>query len=184
MSDRLENSKAAARYARALFDSTVDAGEAENVAKDLTSLGDVLAQVPDLAAFLENPGIPDNDKYAFIDQQFGKTVSPWVTRLLRLLVENKRTAVIPQLVTNFTELLNRMQNTAQAEVIIAVELEEELRNRIRRTLESTMGFQRVEVETRVDPGILGGMIIKIQDQVIDGSYVGKLEDLRKQLAKS
>jgi len=74
-------------------------------------------------------------------------------------------------------------NAAQAEVVSAIELEEELRNRIRKTLETTFGFSRVDIQNRVDPGLLGGVIIKLQDQVIDGSYIGRLEEMRKQFSK-
>lgn len=183
MSNRLENNKVAARYAKALFESVRQSGELERVHQDLNAVRDLMAQVPQLAPFLENPGVPQADKQTFVDEQFGKNTTPWVHRLLKLLVENNRTAVIPQLVSQFTEYRNQQENTAAAEVITAVELEEELRTRIRKTLESSLGFSRVDLYNRVDPGLLGGAIIKIQDKVIDGSYVGRLEELRKQIGK-
>jgi F-type H+-transporting ATPase subunit delta len=183
MSIRLENNKVAARYAKALFESTASGGDLEKVHQDLLSISTLLAEVPQLNTFLENPGVPQADKQAFIDQQFSKHVTPWVHRLLKLLVENNRSAVFPQLVTRFGEYRNQQENSASAEVISAVELEEELRTRIRKTLESSLGFTRVDLQNRVDPGLLGGVIIKIQDKVIDGSYVGRLEELRKQVSK-
>lgn len=183
MSKRLENNKVAARYAKALFESTLESGEVKQVADDLSSVNSLMAQVPTLISFLENPGVSQVEKLQLLDQQIAKSVSPWVSRLLKLLVENNRIAIFPQLVTQFNEIINQRENTAQAEVVSAIELEEELRNRIRKTLESTFGFSRVDLENRVDPGLLGGVIIKLQDQVIDGSYVGRLEELRKQISK-
>lgn len=183
MSTRLENNKVAGRYAKALFESVQQSGELDKVHQDLTAVNDLLTQVPQLGTFLENPGVPMVDKQQFIDEQFGKNVSPWVHRLLKLLVDNKRAAVIPQLVSQFNEARNQFENSTTAEIITAVELEEELRTRIRKTLESSLGFNRVDLHNRVDPGLLGGAIIKIQDQVIDGSYIGRLEELRKQVSK-
>lgn len=183
MSSRLENNKVAGRYAKALFESVQHSGEVDAVHQDLQSIGELLVQVPQLSTFLQNPGVPQADKQQFIDEQFSpnKSISPWVHRLLKLLVDNNRAGVIPQLVSQFGELRNQQENTTTAEVITAVELEEELRNRIRKTLETSMGFNRVNLHNRVDPGLLGGAIIEIQDQVIDGSYVGRLEALRKQV---
>lgn len=183
MSNRLENNKVASRYAKALFESTLESGEASQVSADLVSVNTLMAQVPALVSFLENPGVSQEEKLQLLDQQIAQSVSPWVSRLLKLLVENNRIAIFPQLVTQFNDCINQRENTTQAEVVSAVELEEELRSRIRKTLESTFGFSRVDVENRVDPGLLGGVIIKIQDQVIDGSYVGRLEELRKQISK-
>jgi F-type H+-transporting ATPase subunit delta len=183
MSNRLENNKVAARYAKALFESTTASGEAEQVSKDLTSVNDLFNQLPNLYTFLENPAIALDEKQKFLDQQFGKNVSPWVLRLLKLLVENQRVAIFAQLVEQFNALALHSENAAQAEVVSATELEEELKTRIRKTLESTFGFSRVDLQNRVDPGLLGGVIIKLQDRVIDGSYVGRLEEMRKQFSK-
>ena len=181
MSDRLENNKVAARYARALFDSTVDSGELQAVTSDLQAIDASLNQVPGFYRYMENPGVPQADKAKLVEEQLGKGANPWVRRLLGLLVENGRMAVFPQLTTQFIELKNRHENTMHAEVVTAVELEEELRERIRRSLESSLGYSRVEIQNKVDPGILGGVIIKVQDKIFDGSYVGRLEDLRKQV---
>ena len=183
MSNRLGHNKIASRYAKALFQSVQQGGDLEQVHQDLKTINDLVAQVPHFSAFMENPGVPAIDKQSFVDEQFGKIISPWVHRLLKLLVENNRTAVIPQLVDQFTEYRNQHENIAIAEVITAVELEEELRVRIGKTLETSLGFSRVDLSNRVDPGLLGGAIIKIQDKVIDGSYVGRLEELRKQIGK-
>jgi F-type H+-transporting ATPase subunit delta len=182
--NRLDNNKVASRYARALFESTVESGDAKAVAQDLETVSAVFSQVPALNRFMENPGIPAAEKLQLVDKEFGQNVNPWVNRLLHLLVENGRMPVLPQLAIWFTEYMNQRDNVARAEVVSAVELEEELRRRIQKTLESSLGFSRVDVQNRVDPGILGGVIIKVQDKVFDGSYVGRLEELRKQLVKT
>jgi F-type H+-transporting ATPase subunit delta len=184
MSTRLENNKVAARYAKALFDSVLESGETEKVAKDLEAVNQLLQQVPSLVSFMENPGLPLADKLALLSEQFEKSVSPWVSRTLKLLVENGRFNVFPQLVHWFTEYWHQHENVTRAEVVTAVELEAELKKRIQKTLESVLGYRQVEVQNRVEPGILGGVIIKVQDRVIDGSYVGRLEEMRKHLVKT
>jgi F-type H+-transporting ATPase subunit delta len=183
MANRLENGKIAARYARALFESTVASGDVDKVAEDLNAIADVLSRVPEFTGFIENPVVPIAEKARLMKERFTASSSPWVVRLLQLLVENKRMLVFPQLVAHFNQLLNQRDNVSQAEVITAVELETELRARIQKTLETAFGFRRVELQHRVDPGLLGGMIVKLQDKVIDGSYMGRLEALRKHVGK-
>ena len=87
------------------------------------------------------------------------------------------------LVKDFLLACNKRNNTGEADVVTAVELDDELIERIRHTLQSRFDFNRVEITHHVDPGLLGGMIVRLNDQVIDGSYVGRLEQLRKQVAK-
>lgn len=181
MANRLENSKVASRYARALFDSTVASGDVTQVADSLKSLSETLAQVPEFTTFIENPVIPVAEKIRFTEQQLSASLNPWIARLLSLLLENNRMLVLPQVVEHFSELLRQRENVAQAEILTAGELELELRSRIQKALEASFGFARVELQHRVDPGLLGGVVVKIQDRVIDGSYRGRLDDLRKQI---
>ncbi len=183
MSHRLENNKVASRYAKALFESTRNSGETAQVSQELNMVQGLMISAPELPSFLENPAISANEKQTFLDQQFGKAVGPWVLRLLKLLVENKRVAIFGQLVEQFNDFMLKQDNAAIAEVVTATELEEELRQRIGKTLETTFGFSRVDLQHRVDPGLLGGVIIKLQDRVIDGSYIGRLEEMRKQFSK-
>src|SRR5690349_8750949 len=149
MSTRLENNKVASRYAKALFDSVIESGEVDAVSKDLEAVNQIIQQLPNLISFMENPGVPELDKLQLVEQQFAQSVNPWVGRTLKLLVENGRFGVFPQLVQWFTEYLNQREDVTRAEVVTAVELEVELKKRIQKTLEGTLGFNRVEIQNRV-----------------------------------
>jgi len=182
MSNRMDDHKIAARYAKALFTSTLPTGEIEKVTQDLSLVKELFDAVPSLQRFLENPAVSMQEKQDFVDEQFGQNIGGWTLRLLKLLVENKRVSIFSPLVEQFNALVMQQENAAHAEVVSAIELEEELRTRISKTLEATFGYSRVDLQNRVDPGLLGGIIIKLQDRVIDGSYVGRLEELRKQFS--
>lgn len=185
-SDRLGNGKVAGRYAKALFESIVSSSpdELNQVAANLQSIAEALTQVPEFYAFLENPGIPAFEKSSFVEERLAATAHLRVAKLLRLLQENNRLSLLLLIAERFATYVDERDNVAQAEVITAAELDDDLQNRLRHTLESLLGFNRVELQHRVDPGLLGGAIIKIQDRVIDGSYVGRLEELKKQLVKA
>lgn len=181
MASRLEESKIAARYAKALFDGALETKVLDKVYKDLCALRDLFHAVPGITGFLTNPAIPQTERTSFIQEQFEKKVQPLVYNLIKLMEENDRITALPSTIDRFEEILNERNRVATAEVVTAVELSEKLESKLCKTLESMFGLSEVNLHKRVDPGILGGAIVKIQDKVIDGSYVGKLEALRKQV---
>lgn len=182
MSKRLEHEKVAIRYAKALFESVSPEDLHHEAAKDLSAINLLFSSGPEFSRFFENPGIPQQEKISFVEQQLGQAVHPKVSKLLVLLLQNNRLMVFPLLVEQFFNLIHRHENTTQAEVITAVEIEPDLSDRLRALLESAFGFQRVDLKHRIDPVLLGGVVVKMQDQIIDGSYLGRLESLRQQIS--
>ena len=179
MTARLEERKVAARYAKALFEGSLEQGELATAERDLADLNRVFGDMPDLRNFLTNPAVPQHEKMAFVEQNIVPNVSGWVGNLIKLLAENHRVEALPVIAEAFDELKRKHENVATAEVVTATELDPALAEKIENTLKTLYGYSRVELWRKVDPGILGGVILKIQDKVIDGSFVGRLEDLRK-----
>jgi F-type H+-transporting ATPase subunit delta len=183
MAARLEEMKIAARYARAVFESAVEAGDAveKDVTRSIKELGEVFEEIPALGDFFKNPAIPAAEKLDLLKTQTQKKVPELVYNLLLVMLENDRLSVFPALAKRVEELSNERHQVAVAEVITAVELPKSLEKKFETVLKKRYGLSQVTLQKRVDPGILGGAIIKIQDKVIDGSFVGKLETLRKQI---
>lgn len=178
---KLKDKKVSARYAKALFDGALEANQLDEVKADLSTLVQVTKDLPSLRGFFANPAIPQSEKEAFVKEQLASKVNKLTGNLLTIMVENSRMAILAQLTAQYTTLVNQHQHIALAEVITAVEMDGALLENLQRTLESRFGFSRVELQNRVEPGILGGAIVKIQDQIIDGSFSGRLETLKKQL---
>ncbi len=181
MGTRLEERKIATRYARALFDGAVEAGALEQVHSDLNEVKDLFVDVPALQDYLTNPAIPVHEKLGFIEEQFAGKISDWVTNLLKLMTEANRVEAFGALTEQFQALVNQRDNVATAEVVTAIALDKTLEKKLQKTLETRYGYSRVEIEKRIDPEILGGVIVRIQDQVIDGSFAGRLNELHKQV---
>jgi len=181
MSSRLTDNKVAARYARALFEAAADSGKLDEVVADLNAVQDLFKALPELSRFLENPSIPGHEKIDFAKSQLIPKVNAWVGNLLGLMIQNKRITAFPALIDQLADLINKRDNIAKAEAITAAELDNAQLDKLRQALESRYGFSKVLLSNRVEPSILGGVIVKLQDQVIDGSFSGRLESLRKQL---
>ena len=170
---------AAKRYARAAFELARDKGELDVWERDLRDLGSVL-QTPGVEAFLASVRVPNEAKEAFL-QRVLEQPSPLVWNFIRLLTERNRLALLPQIVESFQELADDERGIAHAQVVTAVPMNDEERGAIASKLSELTGKQ-VQVEAREDPEMLGGMIARIGDRLIDGSTKTKLIALKRQLA--
>ncbi|MBX2859853.1 MAG: F0F1 ATP synthase subunit delta [Vampirovibrio sp.] len=181
MSGRLEQQKVATRYAKALFEQAQADSKVDAVAEDLQALLLITQNVPEFMTFMANPVIRLSDKAAFIDEQVNGKVDGLVLNLLRLMLENNRVEALPALVERYQTLQNEQNNIVDATVITAVPLDSKLTSEMQHNLQVRYSVHQVNINNTVDPSILGGAVIRIFDQVIDGSYAGKLDALKKQV---
>ena len=178
MSDRT----IAARYARALFDVVVKDEDPVAAERDLAEFVSVLESHPALHQALENPAVPAAGKQAVLTAVLAKAegFSPAVARLLGLLAERERAAVLPEIQSAFRARVLEWLQIVRAEVTTAVALRDDRREAIARRLGEATGKQ-VSIDARVDPSIIGGVVAKIGSTVYDGSVARQLERLRVQL---
>jgi F-type H+-transporting ATPase subunit delta len=170
----------ARRYAEAAFQIADRDSTLEGWLKDLETAAAALGE-GDAARLLANPAIPYDDRAEIVAQVLGKRVSEKARNLVLLLVRRGRSELLPRVATEYRRLYDRREGIVEATVISATELGEDELAAIRSRIgELTSG--KVEMTTSVDPSILGGVIIQLGDQLIDGSVRGRLERLRNQLA--
>lgn len=183
MSSPVDDQKIAAHYAKALLENLQQPDSKvsiETVRAEFETVNTLIETDPLLMDYLANPGVASEDKKELLKSLFHKKVSAPVYSLLLLLIDNERIAVLRHFYSRFKALLDALNNTVTAEVITASTITATLEKKIQKSLQSTFGFKDVVIEHKVDPGILGGVLIKFQDKVIDGTFVGKLEAMRKQ----
>lgn len=169
----------ARRYARAVFDLAVAEGDVDGWLGDLHLIQSFLGEV-DVAMLLEKPEIPLAAKQEIVDRSLGK-----LGRLRRnfvyVLVTNGRVRAIDEIVSQFQALVNDYRGLAVAEVVTAVPLDDRESQRVAQRLEALVG-KKIVLQRRVDPSILGGVVARIGDHLIDGSIAGQLDALRDQLS--
>ena len=170
---------AATRYAQAAFELARDRGELDVWERDLRSLAAAL-DVPDTLPFLSSPQIPPEAKEEFLRRVLGEP-APLVWNLVRLLSSKERLALLPQIVERFQELLDDERGIAHAQVLTAVAMSDGEQQALARRLSELTGKQ-VQVQAFVEPEILGGLVARIGDRLIDGSSRTRLLALKRQLA--
>lgn len=169
----------ARRYARAYFDLAREAGDIEGWSGHLAAAVDALGE-HDVALTLENPRVTLAQRVA-ITQQLGEKTSPATANLLRLLVERGRIALLPGIATAYRRLADRESGVVRADVTTAIPVDKQLVASISSALTKQLG-REVQTEVTQDPAILGGLVIRIGDRVVDNSVRTHLQQLQAALA--
>lgn len=170
---------AARRYAEAAFevalrDNTIDAWRAE-----LDAAAAIVAEER-IGRALANPSIPLETRLATAKKTFGKLVGPQALNLIGLMLRRGRIQELPRLAAEFRRLDNERKGITQATATSAAPLTKDEVEALTRRLEETTGG-RVELDVQVDPSLLGGLVVRVGDRLIDGSVRSRLERLRNQL---
>lgn len=172
---------AARRYARAVFDLASERGDAERWQQDLGAIAALMSD-PGADAVFANSKVAQSDKFALVERAL-QGIDPLSLNLARLLVRKHRTALASDIANAFGELYDEAQGIAHATVRTAVELGDAERQAVVKRL-SEMTGKTVVIDTEVDASIIGGMIVRIGDRLIDGSTRTRLVQLRRRLQEA
>jgi F-type H+-transporting ATPase subunit delta len=168
----------ARRYALAYFDLAQEAGAIDAWGRELARVAEEIAD-PEVAQALANPRLR-GDQRARLTEALLRGTMPQTANLVRLLLEHGRIAALPLLVAHYRRLADRASGVVRAEVTTAIPVDETQAAQIRRTLSERLGGA-VETTVRQDPGILGGLVVRIGDRVVDASVRTRLQQLRAAL---
>lgn len=170
----------AARYAEALFDIAVEKNVVDKIESELSAVEATIKESFDLQMILYHPQITADDKKKLLGQLFKGQISDITANFLALLVDRRRFVFYFDIVAEFKKLANRSRNIVSASVTSAVELNDEERGRIDQILARLTG-KKVDVSYRVDPSLIGGVVLRIGDKVVDGSVKTRLATLKERL---
>lgn len=176
-------SQLALRYAEALYELAAEKQALDGVEKELGIVEETLAAYEELATLIYHPQMPLAAKKETVEKVFGPQLSDYVRNFLLLLVDKRRETALPAIVREYRVLANRARNIAEAEVTTARPLAEGDKKALAAKLSAVTG-KTVVLNTRVDERIVGGVVVKIGDKLIDGSVVRQLEALRSALLKT
>jgi F-type H+-transporting ATPase subunit delta len=170
---------AAKRYAQAAFAVALERGALDRWLADLTTAGQAVG-APRVMAYLMNPKVTRANKRRALEGALRGVLDPMVLNFLFLLIERDRVAALPAIREQFEALVLEHLGVVRARIVTAVPLDAADRQRVARRLEGLTG-KRVELEAVVDPEIMGGLVARIGDKVIDGSTRTRLLALKASL---
>lgn len=170
----------AGRYAEALYEIAVADKMVDKLESELRAVVKILQSEPDLLKVLYHPRIIAAEKKDVLKALFGGKISEVAMNFLCLLVDRQREAYLAGIIEVFVDYANQARNIINVEVVSAVELNKEDRKRLVKTLGKMTG-KEVRVDYSVDPSLMGGILVRIGDRVIDGSVKARLKSLREHL---
>lgn len=168
----------AGRYASALFDLAEEANQVRQVEKDLTTLQGLLDESADLKRMVRSPVFSSDDQgraIAAVAEKAG--LAPLVVNFLKVLARNRRLFAVRDMIRTFLALAARQRGEVNAEVASAHQLSDEQLAALKETLRASAG-KDVNIITKVDPTLLGGLIVKMGSRMIDSSLRTKLTSLK------
>jgi F-type H+-transporting ATPase subunit delta len=169
-------------YAEALFEVAEEKGKLDQIHEQLGELVDVLERDRDLQVFFFSPYFSSGEKREGLQRAISGA-EPELINFCELLIDKHRMPVIFRLRTRFDELWAEENRLLEVTLTSAVELDPEIVDRVGGEIERQTG-RRIELRSAVDEGILGGLVLRVGNMVLDTSLRNKLEKLRKQVAQA
>jgi F-type H+-transporting ATPase subunit delta len=169
-------------YSRALFEAAQDAGSLDRVHDELGEFADALAESHDLQVFFFSPYFSSQEKKDGLGRLI-EDADESLVRFLELLAERHRMPVAFRIRRAFDTLWREENKLLPVTVTSAVELEQDMVDGIGKKIEEQTG-KRVELSSRVDPDVLGGLVLQVGNMVLDASVRNRLEQLRKRVARA
>jgi F-type H+-transporting ATPase subunit delta len=174
----------ASRYARAFADVVAEFHlDAASVDKQLSDFLASWDGSPELREVFQDPSVPSTQKVAVLDQMKARLkLAPQVRNLLAVLTDNDRIGAVHEIVAEYHKELQSRLGIHQAEVITARELNEADKNLLL-THVAELAKGQVNATFKLDPSILGGVVVRIGSTVYDGSVLGRVERLKEELER-
>jgi len=184
MKSQIAIAEIAQPYAQALMSVAQSKNSTEQLGEDVRILQKLLQSSQLLSGFMDNPFIDLDKKKAVLTQVLGSGANPYLRNFLMLLVDRRRISLLEPICQQYLVLLRSLNKTVLAQVISAIELTPEQQQSVRDKVIAMTKAQKVELDTQIDPELIGGVIIKVGSQVIDASLRGQLRRLSLRLTNS
>lgn len=166
------------RYAKALFEAGLELDKLDGFKEDLNLLVKALESHEDLARILAHPKISKDEKKKILKNIFNENVNVEFLNFLYVIIDKRREGHLESISERFTELYNDHNNIEEVTCFTAIPMEEESMEKLKDKLSKSMN-KTIVLKNVVDKSILGGIVLKTGNKVIDGSYKGQLGEIEK-----
>lgn len=168
------------RYAKAFFSLAKEKNMLDILKTDVVLVNSVCLNSPDFMLFLDSPVVKTSKKIELIESVFNKKIHALTLQFLTLITKNKREIHIPGICRNFIELTKKEQNIRSVKLITAAKISTASVKRITQLLGKELKAT-VELSTLVDPDILGGLVLRVDDIQYDASVASQLKKINQKL---
>ena len=170
----------AVAYARSMLELANERGQADEIGREMSAIREVTDQNPTFSAFLADPGIAASERTATLDRVFRGRVSPLVMNFLGVLNNKGRLRLLGSIAEAYGNLLDEQSGKVEVDVTVAQRLSPDQLEQVRQRVSEALGKNAV-VHQYVDENIIGGLVLRVEDRLIDASVKYQLEAMRERL---
>jgi F-type H+-transporting ATPase subunit delta len=178
------NPRLASRYAKSLIDLAVEQDSLETTLQDVQLIDATIRGSHEFATLLRSPVIKADKKDAIIEAIFTTRLSPLTRAFVKLLTLKGREDTLAQMATSFISQYRTMKHISQVRLITAAPVSEAVKEQISARVAASMPGQRIELTTDVQPELVGGFVLEMDDKLVDASIRRDLNDIKKQFLKN
>ena len=171
-------------YGEALFELVLERGTMDLTLEEVQGVCQILEENEELNRLLTHPKISKEEKKSVLENIFQGRVSADVLGFLLILIEKDRYSELPAIADYFISKVKEYKNIGTAQVISAMPVTDAQKQQIEKKLLSTTDYTAFEMDYQTDPSLIGGIIIRIGDRVVDGSIRSKLERMARSLSEA
>lgn len=171
-------------YGEALFELVLERGTMDLTLEEVQGVCQILKENEELNRLLTHPKISKEEKKSVLEKIFQGRVSADVLGFLLILIEKDRYSELPAIADYFISKVKEYKNIGTAQVISAMPVTDAQKQQIEKKLLSTTDYTAFEMDYQTDPSLIGGIIIRIGDRVVDGSIRSKLERMARSLSEA
>ncbi|MCH4889336.1 F0F1 ATP synthase subunit delta [Acidaminobacter sp. JC074] len=169
-------------YAKALFELAVEGQMVDQILAEYEFVKDSFDEFPEFLEIVKSPKIAVEDKKNILVETFGEKVSETLINFFKILVDKKRSDVIREVYDDLSVLVDEEKGLVVARVESVIPLEANEIEALEAKLSNVTG-KTVTIDNVINPDIMGGLVVKVGDQVLDGSVKHKLDNLKHELAE-
>jgi F-type H+-transporting ATPase subunit delta len=177
------HSPLAVAYAQSLLDLAAEQKVEEQIGRELGELAEIVGRDPQLRAFFESPGIGTEERSQVLSRSFKGQVSPLLHQFLQVANRRGMAGKLPQIAEAYENLLDERLGKIEVDVTVPQRLNEQELEQVRQRISHALGKDAV-VHQYIDPDMIGGMILRVGDRIIDASVKGQLAMLKQQMLRA
>lgn len=170
-------------YGNALFELAVEEQKIDVFAEEIKEIMQILKAHTQLQQLMKHPKIVKEEKISILESIFKGNIQDELTGFLVLIIMKDRYSEIEHILNYFLEQVKALKKIGVCNVVTAIELQQEQKSKVEQKLLDTTDFLSMEMNYQVDQSIIGGMVIRIGDRVVDSSIATKIGEMQKELLK-
>ncbi|NLW40402.1 MAG: F0F1 ATP synthase subunit delta [Tissierellia bacterium] len=166
------------RYALALFEAGLELNNLEKFKEDIKSITEVIEKEELLQKVLKHPKISKDEKKELLTSIFKEQVSQEILNFLYVIIDKRREGFILDISKEFVKLFNEHNNILEVTAVTAVEMDNKMKDKLITVL-SNKTKKKIVLNNAIDKNIIGGVLLKVENKIIDGTIKGQLQNIEK-----